>query len=298
MDDKSRWRPSPLLAGALCGAAAAACWGAGFVAARHGVQIGLAPVDIAFHRFVWAGLGLLVVVWQTGVRDLGGVGWGRGLVVAILAGPPQAIASATGFTLTPLGHGAVIQPASAALGGLLLATLILHEHFSFTRALGAGAIVIGLCVFGADALSSIGRHGLTGDFIFMSAGIAWAIFGILLRRWRVAAMRAAAAVGALSVLVYAPLHALLFGFERMLAVGLWENLLQIVAQGMLSGVLAIFLYARSVTLLGAGRAAVFPALVPGFALAIGVVTIGEVPTALQLLGFAIVMLGFRFVLKN
>ena len=77
-------------------------------------------------------------------------------------------------------------------------------------------------------------------------------------------MRAAAAVGALSVLIYAPLHAVLFGFERMVAAGLWENLLQIVAQGMLSGVFAIFLFARSVTLLGAGRAAVFPALVPGF----------------------------------
>jgi drug/metabolite transporter (DMT)-like permease len=298
LDDKSRWRPSPILAGSLCGAAAAACWGAGFVAARHGVQIGLAPVDIAFHRFAWAGLILLAAVWQTSVRDLGGVGWGRGLVVVMLAGPPQAIASATGFTLTPLGHGAVIQPASAALGGLLLATLILHEHFSLTRALGAGTIVLGLCVFGADAISTIGRHGLVGDFIFMSAGIAWAIFGILLRRWRLPAMRAAAAVGALSVLVYAPLHAIFFGFDRMLAVGLWENLLQIVAQGMLSGVFAIFLYARSVTLLGAGRAAVFPALVPGFALAIGFVTIGEVPSALQLLGFAIVMLGFRFVLRQ
>jgi drug/metabolite transporter (DMT)-like permease len=295
---KPRWQPSPLLAGALCGASAAACWGAGFVAARHGVQIGLAPVDIAFHRFVWSGLILLAVVWQTGVTDLGGLGWRRGFVVVVLAGPPQAIASATGFTLTPLGHGAVIQPASAALGGILLASLILHEHLSIGRAIGAAMIVAGLCAFGADALGSIGRQGLAGDFIFMSAGIAWAIFGILLRRWRVAAMRAAAAVGALSVLLYAPTHAILFGFDRMLAAGLWENLLQIVIQGMLSGVSAIFLYARSVTYLGAGRAAVFPALVPGFALAIGFVTIGEVPSALQLLGFAIVMLGFRFVLKQ
>jgi drug/metabolite transporter (DMT)-like permease len=261
------------------------------------VQAGLAPVDLAFHRFAWAGLPLLVVVWQAGARDLGGVGWGRGLVVVLLAGPPQAIASATGFTLAPLGHGAVIQPASAALGGILLATLILHEHLSLSRALGAGLIVAGLCVFGADALSAIGRHGLLGDFIFMSAGIAWAIFGTLLRRWRVPALRAAAAVGALSIVLYAPLHAALFGFERMLAAGLWENLLQIIAQGVLSGVSAIFLYARSVTLLGAGRAAVFPALVPGFALAIGFVTIGEVPSALQLLGFAIVMFGFRFVLR-
>jgi drug/metabolite transporter (DMT)-like permease len=105
-------------------------------------------------------------------------------------------------------------------------------------------------------------------------------------------------VGAVSVLVYAPLHAAAFGFAPMLAVGLWENLLQVVAQGMLSGVFALFLFARSVTLLGAGRAAVFPALVPGFALAIGFLTIGETPSAMQLLGFAMVMLAFRYVLRR
>ena len=271
-----------------------------FVAARHGVLIGLAPVDISFHRFVWAGLLLLPAVWRSGLGDLGGVGWGRALIIALLAGPPQAVASATGFTLTPLGHGVVIQPASAALAGLLLASLILSERLAWTRVIGAALIVAGLCVFGADALATIGNQGLIGDFIFMSAGIAWAIFGILLRRWHVDAMRAAAAIAALSVIIYAPLYAALSGFDRMIAAGLWENLLQIAVQGMLSGVFAIFMFARSVTLLGPAPAgaAVFPALVPGFALAIGFATIGEQPSAMQLVGFAMVMVGFRYVLKR
>jgi drug/metabolite transporter (DMT)-like permease len=284
--------------GILCGAGAAACWGAGFVAARHGVLIGLRPADIAFHRFVWSGLLLMPAVWRAGPRDLGGVGWFRGLVVALLAGPTQALASASGFTLTPLGHGAVIQPASAALGGLLLASLVLGEPLTLSRVLGAATIVAGLCAFGADALSTIGRHGLLGDGLFVAAGVAWAIFGTLLRYWRMEGRRAIAAVGALSVLVYAPVHAVSFGFAHMAAAGLAENLLQVAAQGMLSGVLAIYLFARSAVLLGPGRAGVFPALVPGFALAIGFVTIGEIPTAMQLVGFAVVMAGFRWVLRR
>jgi drug/metabolite transporter (DMT)-like permease len=289
------WRPSALVIGALCGALAAACWAAGFVASRHGVLVGLAPPDIAFHRFVWAGLFLLPAVGS--VRDLGGIGWRRGLIMLLLAGPTQAMASATGFTMTPLGHGAVIQPASSALGSVLLAALILHEGLSITRALGTAIIVAGLCAFGADALGTIGRHGLAGDLIFVSAGIAWAVFGTLLRRWRIEGMRAAIAVGALSLLVYAPVHALLFGFERMAAVGLWENAVQIVCQGA-AGAFAIFLFTRAVTLLGGGRAGVFAALVPGFALAIGFLTISEVPTATQLAGFAVVMLGFWCVLRR
>jgi len=291
------WLRSPVAAGALCGAGAAACWGAGFVAARHGILIGLEPTDIAFHRFVWSGMILLPVAWRAGIGNLGGLGWGRGIIAALLAGPTQAVASATGFTLTPLGHGAVIQPASAALGGILLASFVLGERLSLTRMLGAGLIVAGLSLFGADALHTIGRQGLAGDFIFMSAGIAWAIFGTLLRRWRTDGRSAAIAIGALSILLYAPVHLALFGFGHMADVPLAENVLQIVVQGMLSGILAIVLFARSVTLLGAGRAGVFPALVPGFALAIGYLTIGEAPTAVQLLGFAVVMLGFRFVLK-
>lgn len=288
-------RPSPSAIGALCGAIAAACWAAGFVAARHGVLVGLKPPDIAFHRFVWAGLFLLPAVGS--MRDLGGIGWGRGLIMLLLAGPTQVMASATGFTLTPLGHGAVIQPAASALGSVLLAALILHERMSVTRALGTGIIVAGLCTFGVDALGTIGREGLAGDFIFISAGIAWAVFGTLLRRWRIEGMHAAVAVGALSLLVYAPVHALLFGFDRMAAVGLWENAVQIVCQGA-AGAFAIFLFTRAVTLLGAGRAGVFAALVPGFALAIGFLTIGEAPTAMQLTGFATVMVGFWFVLRR
>ncbi|MFL5002301.1 MAG: DMT family transporter [Xanthobacteraceae bacterium] len=289
------WPLSPLVIGALCGATAAACWAAGFVAARHAVLVGLTPPDVAFHRFVWAGLFLLPTVGR--LRDLGGVGWGRGLIMLLLAGPTQVMASATGFTMAPLGHGAVIQPATSALGSVLLAALILHEGLSFARALGTGIIVIGLCAFGADALGTIGRQGLVGDLVFMSAGFAWAVFGTLLRRWRIEGMRAATTVGALSLLVYAPVHALLFGFDRMAAVGLWENAVQILCQGA-AGAVAIFLFTRAVTLLGAGRAGVFAALVPGFALAIGLATIGEAPTLMQLAGFAVVMVGFWCVLRR
>jgi drug/metabolite transporter (DMT)-like permease len=48
-----------------------------------------------------------------------------------------------------------------------------------------------------------------------------------------------------------------------------------------------------VVLLGASRAAVFPSLVPGFTLLIGWLVLGEVPSVWQVLGFAIVLIGFR-----
>lgn len=267
------------------------------MAAKHGIAVGFAPTDLAFHRFVWSGLLLLPVMVRAGMADLGGVGWWRGLVILVLAGPLQAITSYTGFIFAPLGHGAVIHPASAALGGLLLAYLVLGESLTRARIIGVIGIILGLVVLAGEAVSTIGGNALTGDFLFATAGLMWAVFTTCLRKWRTTGIMAARIVGALSLLIYAPLHAALFGFERMISIGLAENLLQIAIQGIFAGLLAIYLFGRAVTALGAGRASTFPALVPALTVLIGFLTLGEVSTIAQLAGLAIVGVGFRYALK-
>jgi drug/metabolite transporter (DMT)-like permease len=288
---------STVMTGVLCGIVAAFGWAAGFVAAKHGVTVGFTPADLAMHRFLWTGLFLIVPVLRQGIGDLGGVGWGRGLIVLLLAGPPQSLLAYTGFTLVPLGHGTTIQPACAALFGLILATLMLREPMLPRRILGGAAIIVGLLVFGGESVTSIGAHGVGGDLLFVTAGIFWAVFGTLLRQWRMDGMRAVASVAALSVLFLAPLYFALIGTGNIIRLGLWENFIQIAVQGVLAGVLPIYLFARSVALLGAGRAATFPALVPVFGLLIGFAALGVVPTWPQLAGTALVIIGFRFALQ-
>jgi drug/metabolite transporter (DMT)-like permease len=68
-------------------------------------------------------------------------------------------------------------------------------------------------------------------------------------------------------------------------------------QGVFAGAGATFLFTRAVVLLGAGRAAVFPSLVPGFTLLIGFLVLGEVPSVWQFLVFLIVLAGFRLTQK-
>lgn len=280
-----------VVVGVLCGAGAALFWAAGFVAARHGIAVGFSPADIAFHRFVWVGLVCLPLVARAGLGDLGGVGWGKGIVLTFAGGLPLALFSYAGFLFVPLAHGGVIQPSCAALGGLALATLVLKEPLPAVRAVGAAVIVAGLAVIGAEALATIGTQGLVGDFSFVTAGLLFATFGTLLRRWRIAPTHAVVVTSVVS-LIWLPIQWLVFGFERLIGLGLFENVLQVVMQGIFAGAGATYLFTRSVVLLGAGRAAVFPSLVPGFTLLIGFLTLGEVPSVAQLAGFAIVMLGF------
>jgi len=290
--------PSPgLLIGVLCGMGAAFGWAAGFVAAKHGIAIGFSPADLAFHRFFWSGLLLTPLALREGVRDFGGIGWLRALLMSVLAGPPQAMTAYAGFILVPLGHGTTIQPASAALSALILATVMLHEHPAVHRIIGGVTIIAGLMVFGWESLATIGSHGVGGDLLFVTAGFFWATFGTLLRYWHVSGRRAVALVGFLSVVVYAPLYAVLVGFSGLMHMSLADNLLQIVVQGLLAGTLPILLFARAVILLGAGRAGTFPALVPGFSLIVGYLTLGVIPSVAQLIGLAIVVIGFRFVVR-
>jgi drug/metabolite transporter (DMT)-like permease len=283
--------------GVTCGIGASLFWAAGFAGIRHGLNAGFSPADLMIHRSLWSGIALLPIVLRAGIGDLNGIGWGRGILLAVLGGPVFAIIGYTGFLLVPLGHAGVIQPSSGTLGGLVLATLVLGEKLLTSRVVGALTIVCGLVVIGGEAAATIGAQGVAGDLIFVLTGLMFATFGTLLRLWRIAAMPAAAVISVLSLFAV-PVHWSLGGFDHMISLGWPENLLQAVLQGVLAGPAAIYFFASSVALLGAGRAAIFFSLVPPFVLLLGWLAFGEVPSALQLIGLIIVLFGFRLAQKE
>lgn len=281
----------PALLGVACGAGAALFWALGFVATRHGLKVGFTPPDLLMHRFLWSGLVFLPLVLRAGIADLGGIGWRRALVLMVLGGPVMSLISYSGFLFVPLGHGSVIQPSSATLGGLLLAALFLRERVPPSRVAGAVVIVGGLAVIGAESIGHIGIDGVLGDLLFVMTGLMFAVFGTLLRHWRVSAFSAATVISVVS-LALLPLYAALGGFARVAALGWAENALQAMAQGILAGPAALYLFAYSIQTIGVARAAVFPATVPALTILAGWLLLGEAPTALQAAGLVTVLFGF------
>ena len=279
------------LLGVAGGLGAALFWALGFVATRHGLKLGFTPADLLMHRFLWSGLAFLPFVLRAGLGDLGGIGWGRALALMVLGGPVMSIISYTGFLFVPLGHGSVIQPSCATLGGVFFAAVLLRERVSLSRLSGAIVIVGGLGVIGAESIGHIGSSGVLGDLIFVLTGLMFAGFGTLLRYWRVSAFAAATVISVLS-LALAPLYVATGGVARVAAIGLAENALQAVGQGILAGPGAMYLFVFSIQRLGVARAAVFPAIVPALTLLVGWLLLGEAPTALQAAGLVTVLSGF------
>ncbi|MGA7994149.1 MAG: DMT family transporter [Bradyrhizobium sp.] len=281
----------PALLGVASGVGAALFWALGFVATRHGLKVGFTPADLLMHRFLWSGLAFLPFVVRAGLGNLCGIGWGRGLLLMVLGGPVMSLISYIGFLFVPLGHGSLIQPSCATLGGLFLAAALLRERISLSRLLGAVVIVGGLAVIGGESIGHIGLSGVQGDLIFVLTGFMFAGFGTLLRYWRVSALSAAAVINVLSLSLF-PLYAASGGLGRVAAIGPGENALQALAQGILAGPGAMYLFVFSIQLLGVARAAVFPAIVPALTLLVGWLLLGEPPTALQAAGLVTVLSGF------
>jgi len=279
------------LLGVTCGLGAALFWALGFVATRHGLKVGFTPADLLMHRFLWSGLAFLPLALRSGIGNLCGIGWGRGLVLMVLGGPVMSIISYAGFLFVPLRHGSVIQPSCATLGGLFLATVLLGERISFSRLVGALVIVCGLAVIGSESIGHIGISGVQGDLIFVLTGFLFAGFATLVRYWRVSAFSAAVVISVLSLLLF-PVYVALGGLGRVTAIGFGENALQALGQGILAGPAAMYLFTFSIQRLGVARAAVIPAIVPALTLLLGWLLLGEPPTALQAAGLVTVLSGF------
>ena len=93
---------NPLTVGLAWGLLAAAIWASYTVLARLAVKAGLSPGDLTLLRFLPGGLIMAPLLWRWGFRDLGGIGWRRGLVLTLLAGPVFSLLLMSGFTLAPL----------------------------------------------------------------------------------------------------------------------------------------------------------------------------------------------------
>ena len=278
--------------GVLCGAIMALGASLSFAAARAGIVGGLLAVDLIFARFLVAGLIMLPLLVRFGVRDFAGLGWRHALVLSLLGGAPFALLQTGGYGFAPLAHGAVIAPSTVTVVSTVGAAVFLRERLSHDHLVGAVIVLGGIVLIGWDGLAQPGgEQAWLGDLMFFLSSLSWAAFTLLLRHWRVPALRATAVVSVLSVIAVTPIYLATMGTAHLLALPLSTLIFQGLVQGGLQGAVTMVAYSQAVLLLGVSRAVLFPAVVPAVSVLLGIPIVGEIPSLMQVAGLALVTLG-------
>lgn len=279
--------------GYACGFAMAVGASVAFASARAGILGGLSADDMIFARFLVAGAAMLPFVAAWGLLTLGGIGWPRGIALLLTGGPTFALLQTGGYAFAPLAHGAVIAPSTVTIVSTLVAGLLLGERLTRAHVAGAAVVLAGIFMISWQGIAEGGQGDRIwiGDLLFFASSLFWAAFTILLRHWRLDALRATAVVCVLSGAVVVPCYLVIRGFEHLASLPFVPLAFQGLTQGFVQAIFTMLAYSRAVAILGVSRAVLFPATVPAISILIGIPAIGEIPTPLQVAGLVTVSAG-------
>ncbi len=149
--------------------------------------------------------------------------------------------------------------------------------------LGLGAVL-------ANQIGGWSADNAIGIALFLCAACMCGAYAFFVKLWDVNAPRALIIIGTLSPVLYLPLYIGSRGFAIACA-DPWALGLQLVYQGGLVGIVAVFLYPFAISVLGSTKVATLSPAMPLLAPLIGAFLLGEIPSALQWAGGAIVTTG-------
>lgn len=227
------------------------------------------------------------------------------LVVALFSG--FTLVSRLGFTRSPL-----TLPDIAALrfgvAGLLMLPVLWHyglRGLALCRAIPLAFLGgLGFALFAyAGFLMAPASHGaalLHGTLpltTFLAAMLLTGAKAGAAKRLGLAPAHAAAIVAVFSCLAYLPFYAMLP--DKALWTADWQDILiQAGFQGVLLGVVSIFVYTQAVASLGAQETALFTAAVPCLTTVLAVAVLGEMPSTPAWMGVAVVTAGMAVALRG
>jgi drug/metabolite transporter (DMT)-like permease len=260
---------------------------------RLGVRTSLTPWDVAAIRFTVAGVLLLPFLAKRGLA-VDRLGWTG--VAAIIAGcgAPMVLLVNAGLLFAPAAHAGALFPGVMPLMVAILAAGLLKEAFSTRKWVGLGAIVAGALGIVWGHGGTVGTEQTIGHVMFLLAGLTWAGYTVALRRARLEGLHAAAIAAVGSLVLYLPIYVGIAGTSIFNA-PLPDIALQAVVQGVLTAVVALLLYGRMVSLLGATSGAAFVALTPVMTGLMGIPVLGERPSAGDWAAILIISLGVYVV---
>ena len=282
---------NPTNAGYLYAGITIFIWTGFIIVSRLGGRGAFTPFDIVALRLGVAGV--LMLPWLL-LRGLPPVAPQRIAALTATAGLAYPLLAYGGFYFAPASHGAVLMSGLLPFFTTFFAVYLLAERPSRLRLAGLGLIAAGVAVmFGASLRGAVaGPHGPVwiGDLMLIASSALWALFGVLIKRWKVRALDVAVTVAVTAMLVYLPVYFAVLP-KNLAQVPLRAILLQGFYQGVMVVCVAMITYARAAELLGPARLAVMLSSVPAMGALLAVPVLGEALGGASAAGVALVSLG-------
>ena len=272
-------------------------YGTNFAISRHAVLNGFTTFDMAALRFGVAGVIMFPLLVKWGIRDCAGIGWGRGLVLALLSGVPLTLLMIYGLSLSPASHGATMTPGTVTVIGALGGYLMFGVRPGRLGVLGIAIVISGLTMIAIAGTTSGSRNIILGDLCFFLAGLVWGFFPLLLQRWKVDGLRATAPIAVVSMVVFLPFY-FWQGGGNLAQVPLWMSVAHGFNQGVLNVIVGLWLWGYAVEKVGAARSGRFPPLIPVIGTLCAIPLLGEWPGPLQWIGIALIVTGLALTTRR
>lgn len=267
-------------------------WGANFSVAKVALA-SVPPLVFNALRFPCAAIAVWIVL-----RLRGPIPWpapqdySRILVIALLGNVLYQLFFIFGLDATNAGIASVLLAGSPILTALLSAAMG-HERVQLRTWVGVFATFVGiLLVVQASGGMSAGGATTTGALLMVAASASWAMFTVgarpLLVRYGPTAVTAWTLWAGTAVLVAIGARQVMTLPAGVLTPAVWGAILY---AGALSIGISYLIWYHAVSIIGNTRTATFSNAVPAVALFIAWIWLGEVPTAGELTGSAIIIGG-------
>lgn len=246
--------------GLFCALGALMVWTCFPLVSRFSTRQSLTPWDVAALRYAGAFLSVLPLVARFGWPRLP---FGRAAAVVGTSGFAYPLLAYVAFGYAPASHAAVLLAGTLPFIGAGLGAVLGTERWTRGRVASLGVAAAGMALLGADTM---GDHpdAWRGDLMFLTASFFWAVYTLLIRRWRVDALQAVMAVALYAAPVFLPVWWFLLP-SRMAEASLGAVAWQFFFQGTMAVVVAGFLFTRAVVALGGPATTAVTALVPALA---------------------------------
>ena len=256
-----------------CAITAVAIWGWWMSATRIAAQQGVAPIDVALMRYSVPAL-LLLPVWYSTLKKLqqaprwsviAMLGWGAPFLWLVTA----SLKESSVVTL------ATIVPCTMPVFAVIAERVIFRKQPTRNQIIGFTLITLAAALVIINALFGGGISVTSLGLMFMAAA-GWACYVVSFRHTGLTAAQGAAWVCTASTLIIL-LIKLVSGSE-ILPLSTDQIIFNAVAQGFISGFVAVLLYTTAIGRLGSARAASFSVLMPALGSLFAWMWLGENPS--------------------